>query len=126
MIDYYNHTRLHSAIDYLTPWQCLGGHRESLVNQRQAKHRQAAEKRAAYWAAKRDLKAVPCCDQLTMRGEAEVARAEERAAEQYLRQATDEAASRTDRKPGANDSRLPLPLREPAMPPNLTTAAISG
>ena len=65
-----------------------------LVNQRQAKHRQAAEKRAAYWATKKDLKPVPPCDQVPMRGEAEVARAQERAAEHYLRRATDEAASR--------------------------------
>ena len=37
MIEYYNNERLHSAIDYVTPNQCLAGERESIVEHRREK-----------------------------------------------------------------------------------------
>jgi hypothetical protein len=92
MIEYYNNERLHSAIDYVTPNQCLAGERESIVEQRKVKHQEAARKRIAYWAEK-SLEEREAYAVLNRLGKAEVARAEERATEEYPSQATDEAAS---------------------------------
>lgn len=92
MIEYYNNERLHSAIDYVTPSQCLAGERESIVEQRKVKHEEAARKRIAYWAEK-SLEERQAYAVLNRLEKAEVARAEERATEEYPSQATDEAAS---------------------------------
>ncbi len=51
IIAYYNDERLHSAIDYVTPSQCLAGQREGIVAQRRSKHREAAKRRAEHWKA---------------------------------------------------------------------------
>ena len=45
MIAYYNDERLHSAINYVTPSQCLAGHRDAILKQRKRKHREAARRR---------------------------------------------------------------------------------
>jgi transposase InsO family protein len=91
MIDYYNDERLHSAIDYITPNQCLAGQRERIVEQRKSKHREAARRRMDYWSAK-GLESTETCAVILRPEEAEVARAEERATEEYSGRATAEAA----------------------------------
>lgn len=120
MIDYYNAERLHSSIGYVTPQQCLDGQREAIVERRRTKHREAAQMRKAYWAQK-DLDESPADDLLQSPGEAEAARAEERAAKEYPGQATDEAQTPSGAQPGARapGTTAPMPLREPAMPPKL-------
>lgn len=92
MIDYYNEERLHSAIDYVTPSQCLAGERENIVKTRKNKHREAARRRVDYWSTK-DLESPETCAVVQRPGKAEVARAEERAAEEYPSRATAEAMS---------------------------------
>jgi transposase InsO family protein len=87
MIDYYNHERLHSSIDYVTPHQCLAGQRDRIVMERKAKHHEAAKNRHAYWA-KKDLASTEDHGGLTTLEEAEAERAEERSAEEYSSQAT--------------------------------------
>lgn len=79
MIEYYNNERLHSAIGYVSPSQCLAGQRESILKQRKVKHREAAQKRIAYWSGK-SLAEQLACAELYGLGEAEAARAEERVA----------------------------------------------
>ena len=79
MIDYYNGERLHSAIDFVTPTQCLRGERDVIVKQRKAKHLEAAKNRTAYWLEK-SLEERAACAAMNGLGEAEATRAEERVA----------------------------------------------
>ena len=86
MITYYNGSRLHSAIDYVTPHQCLHGLRDNIVQNRREKHRQAAAKRRAHWKQKL-IEPGPQSTIMETPEKADARRAEERRAEQYLGQA---------------------------------------
>lgn len=79
MIEYYNGERLHSAVGYVTPHQCLGGEREEIVSERKSKHRDAAEQRIAYWSGK-SLEERLHCAEMNGLGKAEATSAEERVA----------------------------------------------
>ena len=63
-----------SAIDYVTPNQCLAGHRDAIVERRKHKHREAAQRRIEYWSEK-DLDAPEPHAVMEQLGEAEEARA---------------------------------------------------
>lgn len=118
MIDYYNRERLHSAIDYVTPEQCLTGQRESIKNERQRKLREAIKRR-------REKKALENQDnqgELEWLEEANVERAEERSTVEYSSQVTTRPSSQPEHESGAEGSRLDTALEEPAMPPNLPAA----
>jgi putative transposase len=77
MIEYYNSERLHSAINYVTPHQCLTGQRDTIIKERKAKHQEAAKNRTAYWSEK-SLEERAACAAMNGLGEAEATRAEER------------------------------------------------
>jgi putative transposase len=77
MIEYYNGERLHSAIDYVTPLQCLTGERDAIVSERQEKHREAVKKRIAYWSEK-TLEERASYAEMNGLEKAEATRAEER------------------------------------------------
>ena len=76
MIEYYNNERLHSAIDFVTPMQCLRGERDAIVKQRKAKHLEAAKNRIAYWSEK-SLEERAEYAAMNGLGKAEATRAEE-------------------------------------------------
>ena len=106
MIDYYNNERLHSAIDYVTPRQCLEGRRERIVTERRIKHRQAAAQRRKHWQDQnQDLAEPQPSGMMPGHGEAEEARAEERASKECPC-----GAKREGRKPA------PQPAGSPELP----------
>lgn len=117
MVTYYNEERLHSAIHYVTPSQCLAGQREGILAARRRKHQEASQKRARHW--KGDLKNAGGDDAMRPTGKAEEARAEERATEEYPAQATDEAEKPERARAGRDNLPTTWPRREPAMPENL-------
>lgn len=51
-IEQYNHHRLHSAIDYVTPWDKLQQREEEIFIERQQKLAEARQQRQQYWAEK--------------------------------------------------------------------------
>lgn len=87
MIEHYNKERLHSAIGYITPLQCLNEEGDKIRMERKKKLGEAREKRKEYW--KKELPKEQRGKKLEECGEAEEARAEERATKEYLHPETE-------------------------------------